>query len=221
MSSIGFQLGWRTSRQGNRPVPHTPHCISPSLSQPQHHNSHTSPRRIPFITALSATHHQAPLPPSSHHPSPPSMQLDSHRRQLSITMPCPWTRRCSAAESNTNADALPSPTSAQAVEDWKKIRRYNLRMMRKQVRVIVLLMALMEAIRVGPVQIVYAGRHGYPAPAEDDYGVCFPLQPCRWRYLGERKMNVDICHRLPTLWATSSPGSTSASSWLFGFRSSA
>jgi hypothetical protein len=44
-------------------------------------------------------------------------------------------------------------------------------MMRKQVRYIVLLMALIEALRVGPIQIVYAGKHGYPAPAEDDFGV--------------------------------------------------
>lgn len=104
------------------------------------------------------------------------MQLDSHRRQLSITMPCPWTRRCRAANTAcaaapTTTDVLPSPTSAPDVEDWKRIRRHNLRMMRKQVRSIILLMALMEAMRVGPIQIVYAGRHGYPAPAEDDYGV--------------------------------------------------
>ena len=57
------------------------------------------------------------------------------------------------------------------VETWKDIRRYNLRMMRKQVRWIVLLMALIEALRVGPVEIVFAGKHGYPAPAEDDFGV--------------------------------------------------
>jgi hypothetical protein len=102
------------------------------------------------------------------------MQLDSHRRQLSITMPCPWSRRCNAASNNpiTSTDALPSPTSAPDVEDWKSVRRYHLRMMRKQVRSVVLFMALMEALRVGPIQLVYAGKQGYPEPGPEDFGVC-------------------------------------------------
>lgn len=102
------------------------------------------------------------------------MQLDSHRRQLSITMPCPWSRRCNAATNNglTPTDALPSPTSAPDVQDWKTVRRYHLRMMRKQVRSVVLFMALMEALRVGPIQLVYAGKQGYPEPGPEDFGVC-------------------------------------------------
>lgn len=95
------------------------------------------------------------------------MQLDSHRRQVSLTMPCRWSRRCGAAATN----ALPSPTSAPDVEDWRTVRRYHLRMMRKQVRSIVLLMALCEALRIGPIQLVYAGTHGYAEKAQDDFGV--------------------------------------------------
>lgn len=32
-------------------------------------------------------------------------------------------------------------------------------------------MALIEAMRVGPVQMVYAGKQGYPAPGPEDFGV--------------------------------------------------
>ncbi|OAP63272.1 hypothetical protein AYL99_02499 [Fonsecaea erecta] len=94
-------------------------------------------------------------------------------------MPCRWSsRRCSsrdAADENAVTNALPSPTSTPDVEDWKKIRRFNLRMMRKQIRCVVLLMALVEALRVGPLQIVYAGKHEYPAPGEDDYGIAYTV----------------------------------------------
>ncbi|KAH0848359.1 hypothetical protein AYO21_04385 [Fonsecaea monophora] len=93
-------------------------------------------------------------------------------------MPCPWSsRRCSsrAADDTVVSNALPSPSTTADVEDWKKIRRFNLRMMRKQIRCVVLLMALMEALRVGPLQIVYAGKHDYPAPAEDDYGIAYTV----------------------------------------------
>jgi len=37
------------------------------------------------------------------------------------------------------------------------------------------MMALMEAIRVGPMQIVYAGRQGYPAPTDDDFGIAYAV----------------------------------------------
>jgi len=91
-------------------------------------------------------------------------------------MPCPWSRRCRAANTdNAATNALPSPTTSSGVEDWKRIRRYNLRMMRKQVRSIVLLMALMEAMRVGPMQIVYAGRQGYPPPGDEDFGIAYTM----------------------------------------------
>ncbi|EXJ88218.1 hypothetical protein A1O1_05148 [Capronia coronata CBS 617.96] len=91
-------------------------------------------------------------------------------------MPCRWSRRCNAAAAAAdNNDTLPSPSSTPNVESWQQIRRQNLRMMRKQVRSIVLLMALIEAIRVGPVQIVYAGRQGYPAPGPEDYGIAYSV----------------------------------------------
>ena len=105
------------------------------------------------------------------------MQLDSHRRQLSIstpiaiptsvTMPCRWSNRCQAAAITEDASA----DGDKEVEHWRHVRRYNLRMMRKQVRTIILFMALMEAIRIGPVQMVFAGKEGYPAAGEDDFGV--------------------------------------------------
>lgn len=34
-------------------------------------------------------------------------------------------------------------------------------------------MALMEALRVGPVQIVLAGKEGYPARGEEDFGISY------------------------------------------------
>jgi hypothetical protein len=49
-------------------------------------------------------------------------------------------------------------------------------MMRKQVRQIVLLMSLIEALRIGPLQIVYAGSHGYPAKSpETDFGIAYTM----------------------------------------------
>jgi len=36
-------------------------------------------------------------------------------------------------------------------------------------------MALIEALRVGPIQLVYAGKHGYPAPAENDFGIAYTM----------------------------------------------
>lgn len=113
------------------------------------------------------------------------MQLDSHRRQPSFTMPCPWSRRCRAASDNNDvpaatADSLPSPTTATDMDDWKKIRKMHLRSMRRQVRHIVLLMALMEAIRVGPIQLVYAGKHGFPEAGPDDFGVRFSVLHRSW-----------------------------------------
>jgi len=47
--------------------------------------------------------------------------------------------------------------------------------MRKQVRHVVLLMALIEALRVGPIEIVWAGKHGYPAPGQDDFGIAYTM----------------------------------------------
>ncbi|KIV84530.1 hypothetical protein PV11_00304 [Exophiala sideris] len=78
------------------------------------------------------------------------MQLDSHRRQSSFTMPCPWSRRCKAASENDALpvlDSPPSPTTAtDTLGDWK-----HLRTIRRSVRHMVLLMALMKTIRVLPM----------------------------------------------------------------------
>lgn len=60
-------------------------------------------------------------------------------------------------------------------EHWRFIRRSNLMMMRKQVRSVVLLMALMEAMRVGPMQLIFAGKEGYPAKGEDDFGIAYTM----------------------------------------------
>lgn len=109
------------------------------------------------------------------------MQLDSHRRQLSTSntnitipttitptttttnMPCPHRRRFSRpAEIQIDENGM---------ENWKQVRRGYLRMMRKQTKAILLLMAFMEALRVGPMQIVYAGRQGFPEPGPLDHGV--------------------------------------------------
>ncbi|KEF59541.1 uncharacterized protein A1O9_04385, partial [Exophiala aquamarina CBS 119918] len=101
-------------------------------------------------------------------------------------MPCPWSRRCNAPANNglTPTDALPSPTSAPDVEDWKTVRRYHLRKMRKQVRSVVLFMALMEALRVGPIQLVYAGKQGYPEPGPEDFGIAYTVGYLfSWLYL--------------------------------------
>lgn len=143
-----------------------------------------------FILAKSQSRRSiSSLCPSSVVSSP--MQIDSHRRQPSISefesvkMPpsCPWSSRCGNngnGTSNTAVDnTLPSPSSSPDVESWQLIRRRNLRMMRKQVRTIVLLMALIEVIRIGPVDIVFAGREGQSARGPEDFGVCSPTYTSR------------------------------------------
>ncbi|KAI1618328.1 hypothetical protein EDD36DRAFT_459977 [Exophiala viscosa] len=103
-------------------------------------------------------------------------------------MPCPWSRRCRAASENdaspVTTDSLPSPTTATDVDDWKKIRKEHLRTMRRSVRHIVLLMALMEAIRVGPIQLVFTGKHGFPDAGQDDFGIAYNVGYfLSWLYL--------------------------------------
>ncbi|RMZ90461.1 hypothetical protein DV736_g2300, partial [Chaetothyriales sp. CBS 134916] len=86
-------------------------------------------------------------------------------------MPCRWSRRCQAAAVCDAAAAA----SNDNVEHWRHTRRYNLGQMRKQVRAVILFMSLMEAIRVGPLQLVFAGKQGYPAPGEDDFGIAYTM----------------------------------------------
>lgn len=100
------------------------------------------------------------------------MQLDSHRsrlRNLSLTMPCRWSRRCQA----TPVEPLNMDDNEPKVQHWRVERRYNLMSMRRQVRSIVLFMALLEALRIGPVQIVFAGQGDFPARTENDFGISY------------------------------------------------
>jgi len=76
---------------------------------------------------------------------------------------------------STSDASFASPAPKADVEDWRQLRRHNLRKMRKQVRTIVLMMAFIEALRVGPMQIVYAGRQGYPAPGDEDFGIGYTV----------------------------------------------
>ncbi len=100
------------------------------------------------------------------------MQLDSHRRQHSFTMPCRWSRRCqSATPQLSNSDNVKLdevPVKARFAH-----RMGNMRQMRRQTRRVVLLMALIEALRVGPAEMVFAGKEGYEAPGEDDFGIAY------------------------------------------------
>ncbi|RMZ84917.1 hypothetical protein DV738_g23, partial [Chaetothyriales sp. CBS 135597] len=78
---------------------------------------------------------------------------------------------CQAVAYYSNA---PDGTGDDQVEHWRDIRRHNLRQMRKQVCAVILFMSLMEAIRVGPVQMVFAGKQGYAPPTDDDHGWWLP-----------------------------------------------
>ena len=127
------------------------------------------PQQRLVVSLLSST---ISLPTSRTIPGRHLMQLDSHRRQHSFTMPCRWSRRCQSAS--------PQPTTDTDVEqtEMPTIARFahridNIRQMRKQTRRVVLLMALMEALRVGPTEIVFAGKNGYAPPGEDDFGIAY------------------------------------------------
>lgn len=39
----------------------------------------------------------------------------------------------------------------------------------------ILLLALLQALKTGPAEIVYAGRDGYPAPGKDDHGIAYTV----------------------------------------------
>ena len=102
------------------------------------------------------------------------MQLDSHRRQPSFTMPCRWSRRCQSAAPEPSPETISQFASAhEKMRESFRHRRENLRVMRKQTRTVVFLMALMEALRVGPAQLVFAGKEGYDAPGPNDFGIAY------------------------------------------------
>jgi hypothetical protein len=68
-------------------------------------------------------------------------------------------------------DALPAAGETPNAGDWLKVRRFYIRSLRCQTRSIILLLALTEALKKGPLELVYAGRQGFPPPGENDYGV--------------------------------------------------
>ena len=57
------------------------------------------------------------------------------------------------------------------VKEWLQIRRQRIRALRLQTKHVILLLALREALEQSPMQLVYAGRHGYPEAGKEDYGV--------------------------------------------------
>lgn len=68
-------------------------------------------------------------------------------------------------------DALPSTADSAKPEQWMKVRIHYIRSLRHQTRSVILLLALIEALKHGPAELIYAGRHGFPAAGEQDYGV--------------------------------------------------
>jgi hypothetical protein len=57
------------------------------------------------------------------------------------------------------------------VKEWLQIRRQRIRALRLQTKHVILLLALREALKQSPMQLVYAGRHGYPEAGKEDFGV--------------------------------------------------
>jgi hypothetical protein len=68
-------------------------------------------------------------------------------------------------------DALPKAGDSLEAGDWLKVRRFYIRSLRCQTRSVILLLALTEALKHGPLELVYAGRQGFAAPSKSDYGV--------------------------------------------------
>jgi hypothetical protein len=68
-------------------------------------------------------------------------------------------------------DALPKAGDSPEAGDWLKVRRFYIGSLRCQTRSVILLLALTEALKHGPLELVYAGRQGFAAPSENDYGV--------------------------------------------------
>ncbi|KIW21845.1 hypothetical protein, variant [Cladophialophora immunda] len=66
-----------------------------------------------------------------------------------------------------------SPTSTTEAGEWQKALGFTLQRMKTQIYYVIFLIALREASRVGLWQMVYAGKHGYPPPREDDYGIAY------------------------------------------------
>ena len=67
--------------------------------------------------------------------------------------------------------ALRDATDGSKPEPWLKTRQTYIRSLRCQTRSVILLLALTEALKHGPLELVYAGREGFPAPGPQDFGV--------------------------------------------------
>lgn len=83
-------------------------------------------------------------------------------------MPCPKRFAAALQETETLQDGTRMYT-------WRAVRRQQLQKLRKQTRLIVLFMALIEIMRVGVIDLVYQGKHGTKAPGPEDYGVGYVL----------------------------------------------
>jgi hypothetical protein len=68
-------------------------------------------------------------------------------------------------------DALPAAGETPKADDWLKVRRFHIDNLRCHTRCIILLLAFTEILKKGPLELVQAGRQGFPPPGEDDYGV--------------------------------------------------
>lgn len=131
------------------------------------------------------------------------MQLDSHRRKRSSPSIAVRPRAVhlpatveTPAITTTTTDNMPCPRSRCGVsktfklEDgtemrtWHSVRMENLRNMRKMVKRVLLYMALIEALRVGPDMIVFAGQKGYPDKSCNDFGISYyAAYVLSWLYL--------------------------------------
>ena len=144
------------------------------------------------------------------------MHIDSHRLRFhpqpnssipwpTVTMPCPRRFAAALQETETTEDGIKMYT-------WRAVRRQHLQMLRKQTRVIVFFMALIEILRVGAVDMVYRGKHDTLAPGPEDFGVCYDVYE-------DKRVNANAGNRSRIMLATSSRGYICASLLCSGCRS--
>jgi len=58
---------------------------------------------------------------------------------------------------------------------WARLRRRHLRDLRRQTKSIIIFLALRECMTHSPMQLAYSGRHGFPGPSEDDFGISYTV----------------------------------------------
>ncbi|KAK5092179.1 hypothetical protein LTR70_005834 [Exophiala xenobiotica] len=83
-------------------------------------------------------------------------------------MPCRKRFQAALQETETTEDGVKMYT-------WRAVRRQHLRALRKQTRTIVFFMVLIEILRVGVVDMVYAGKHDTRAPGPEEYGIAYSV----------------------------------------------